>query len=242
MSNVTLKWLGGAGFIIENGELCIGIDLYLSNACMNEDGAFKRLMPPPILPGDLDMDYLIATHEHGDHLDPGSICDFISMDTKTRLICPTVTKRDAISFGVDSERITLLNRGEALDFDGFSIRAVPSDHGDASPDAIGVFINIGGKTIYFMGDTCFRTDFIEYIGWKEEIDVMLVAINGKFGNPDSRDAAHFMQMLKPKLTIPCHFWLFAEHGGNPGDFIEYSKSIAPGLDSMLLCIDEKIEL
>ena len=242
MSNVSLKWLGGAGFIIKSGELVIGIDLYLSNACMDKNGAFKRLSPPVVRPGDLNMDYLIASHEHGDHLDSGSICDFISKDNKTRLICPAVTKRDAISFGVDRERIIELNRGESLDFDGFSIRAVPSDHGDLSPDAIGVFISIGGKTVYFIGDSCFRTDFPDYIGWKAEIDVLLVPINGKYGNPDARDAAYLVQMLNPKLTIPCHFWLFAEHGGNPGEFIECCERIAPDSEIKLLCIGEEIEL
>ena len=242
MSDVLLKWIGGAGFIIKTDKLTIGIDLYLSNACMDDKGAFKRLAPPLIKPDELDLDYLLSSHEHGDHLDPGSINSLISKGNSTRLICPADTKKGAERLGVDKSRIVELNRGDALDLGDFSVRAVPADHGDQSRDAVGFFLSICGKCIYFTGDTCFRTDFEEYIGLKEEIDVLLVPINGKYGNPDARDAAYFVQMLKPKLTIPCHFWLFAEHGGDPGDFIECCNRIAPESKTAVLCIGEKIIL
>jgi len=237
-----LRWLGGAGFTVKTGDLTIGIDLYLSNACMREDGSFKRLVPPPVTPESLTLDYLIASHEHGDHFDIGSMHSFIRGDNVTRLICSSNTAIEARRLNVDTARIIELNRGGALDFDGFSLRAVMADHGEDSPDAIGFFINANGNTIYFTGDTCFRTDFMECIGPHEPIDALLVPINGRFGNPDGRDAAYFAQMLKPKVTIPCHFWLFAEHGGDPGQFLECCAAIAPDTKAMVLSIGEEIEL
>jgi len=45
-----------------------------------------------------------------------------------------------------------------------------------------------------------------------------------FGNLDSSEAADAAEILKPKLTVPCHFWNFAEHGGDPNKFIEEMKN------------------
>jgi len=238
LSSLHLTWMGGAGFLIRADNLTIGIDLYLSNACMREDESFKRLVSPPVSPEDLKLDYLIATHEHGDHFDVGSIHQLVSPANAMRLICPGNTAKEARCLGVDPARIHELNRGNSLTFDGFSIRAVIADHGDDSPDAIGVFLSITGKVIYFVGDSQFRTDFLDCIGPHEAIDVLLVPINGRFGNPDGRDAAYFVQMLKPKVAIPCHYWLFLEHGGDPGDFLECCGRIAPETKAKVLSIGE----
>jgi len=238
LNSLHLYWLGGAGFLVRADNLTIGIDLYLSNACMREDESFKRLVPPPVSPKDLKLDYLIASHEHGDHFDTGSIHQLISPANATQLICPGNTAKEAVYLGIDPARIHELNRGDSLDLNGFSIRAVMADHGDDSPDAIGFFLSVRGKVIYFVGDSRFRTDFLGCIGPHEAIDVLLVPINGRFGNPDGRDAAYFAQMLKPKVVIPCHYWLFLEHGGDPGDFLECCGRIASESKAKILSIGE----
>ena len=235
-----LQWLGGAGFIVKTGTVTIGIDLYLSNSCMQDNGAFKRLTIPPVRPEDLKLDYLLASHEHRDHFDTGSIGKLLHPNTK--LICPANTKALALSCGIDTFSIIELNRGESRNFGDFSIRAVIADHGDDAPDAVGFFIEAEGKTIYFVGDSCFRTDFVAIINPPKTIDVMLVPINGKFGNPDARDAAHFTQMFKPRLTIPCHFWLFKEHGGDPGEFCEWAGKAAPKSKVKVMSIGEVITI
>ena len=99
---------------------------------------------------------------------------------------------------------------------------------------------MAGKVVYYIGDSRFRTDFLQCVEHYEPIDVFLVPINGKFGNPDARDAAYFVQMLRPKLTIPCHYWITKEHGGDPGEFVECCKRIAPGAAVEVLPIGETI--
>ena len=29
------------------------------------------------------------------------------------------------------------------------------------------------------------------------------------------------------MAIPCHFWMFAEHGGSPAQFLDACKELAP---------------
>ena len=237
-----ITWLGGAGFLLRSDSAITGIDLYLSNSCMRENGAMKRLVPPPARAADLELDYLIVSHDHGDHLDLGSIHELIRPDNKTVLLCPSDTKRKALENGVDPGRIIELNRERTLTFDGMTVRAVCCDHGSSAPDAIGCFVTMADKVVYFLGDSRFRTDFLDYIGPREPIDALLVPINGRFGNPDSRDAAYFTQMLRPKLSIPCHFWLTKEHGGDPGEFASCCAAIAPDIAIAVLAIGETISV
>ena len=35
-----------------------------------------------------------------------------------------------------------------------------------------------------------------------------------YGNMDSKDTVELAMALKPKLTIPCHYGMFASHGGD----------------------------
>jgi len=234
-------WLGGAGFVVKSRSVTIGIDLYLSNACMRPDGAFKRLTAPPAAAKNLKLDYLLASHEHGDHLDEGSIQDFITAENRTKLIAPGVTIAKAKSLlHTGGERFITLDRGGVVNFPEFALRAVTADHGPGTPDAVGFFLTAEKKTVYFLGDSCYREDFLDVIGPRPDIDLLLVPINGRFGNPNARDGAAFMKLLQPKLTVPCHFWLFAEHGGDPGEFIDICRAELPHMPYAIMAIGESI--
>ena len=58
--------------------------------------------------------------------------------------------------------------------------------------------------------------------WKEEylsagpLDVLIAPINGAYGNLNEQEQVTLTKTLQPKLTVPCHFGMFASHGGHPG--------------------------
>ena len=238
-----LYWLGGVAYIIKTSDMTIGLDLYLSDSCRNERDDFKRLVPAPVLAEELELDFLIATHEHNDHFDIGSIDGIINDKTKTRLIGPgTVMNMAKEEFGIDAKRLIRLDRNKNVEVNRLKISGVFSDHGEYSPDAIGVIIRIEGRSIYFTGDTCYRVDLPELIPIKGYIDLLIVPINGKYGNPDSKDAAYITAWVKPKTVIPCHFWMFKEHGGDPGAFIKYCSEIAPTSRILVPAIGEQLIL
>ena len=86
---IRLTWMGGAGFLITFGGLRIGIDIYLSDACHGADGSFKRLTLAPCRAQELDLDYLISTHDHGDHFDVISVPEMLNMNGRMKVICPS---------------------------------------------------------------------------------------------------------------------------------------------------------
>ena len=241
MSRNFIRSMGGAGFVIEFDGIRIGLDLYLSNSMMDAKGNFKRLVPPPVDPSTLELDYLIASHDHGDHLDTGCIREWFSRHQALKLIGP----RSSLSTAGDAvpmDRKITLERGGALKLNSaITIRGVFCDHGDLSPDAIGVVFEIGKTRIYFTGDTCFRPDLQELTGFFD-VDILIVPINPTFGNPGPDGAAQIVRMFKAKKVIPCHYWLFMEHGGDPASFASACATVAPDTNVEILMVGEEMQL
>ncbi|MBN1685752.1 MAG: hypothetical protein JW852_03810, partial [Spirochaetales bacterium] len=59
-------------------------------------------------------------------------------------------------------------------------------------------------------------------------------INGAFGNLDGITAAKLARDCRAKVAIPCHYWMFAEHGGSPAQFLESCKEYAPEVEAKLM--------
>jgi len=238
-NEVLLYWLGGSGYIIKNNIITIGLDIYLSNSCQKADEVYKRLVPPPLSPEDIKLDYLIASHSDGDHLDIGSLDKFISDKTDTKIIGPDSVIKRCKGLGIARERLIRLNRGEKIKINSLKLKAVFADHGEISPDCIGIIIHLSGKNIYFTSDTCYRPDLPELVNLNEKIDLLIVPINGKY-NPDFKDASYIAAWVKPEIVIPTHFWMFKEHGGEPGKFVEFCSQVAPGVKILIPAIGESI--
>lgn len=218
-------FLGQAGFVFKTtaGQM-IAVDPYLSNCCQRYFG-FKRLMPCILDPGDLVFDQIIATHAHYDHFDPDSI-PVLMANGHTELIGALDTKAECERLGI-RENVTYLTCGETLRRDSMMLTAVPCDHGPDTPYALGLLLEIDGKRIYIMGDTAYRLDYLDN-PILHHVDLLILPINGAFGNLNEEQAVRVAQVLTPELVVPCHYWNFAEHGGNPGIFQNRMREILPG--------------
>lgn len=212
---VAVFWAGQAGYIIKTSEnKLIALDIYLSDCCERYFG-FKRVMPYLLEAHELSFDYVIASHGHYDHFDVDSVPALMRGDTK--FIGAMDTKAECERLGI-TKNTTFLNCGDQYEADGFTLTGVPCDHGADTPYALGLWFEIEGKTIYYMGDTAFRKDYLENPRVQSP-NLLLAPINGMFGNLDSKEAAAVAEILKPEVTVPCHFWNFVQHGGNPNEFI-----------------------
>ena len=236
----SITFTGQAGFIFQLPlGYRIGIDLYLSDCCQRYFG-FKRLMPLLYNPIELKLDLLLATHSHYDHFDPDSV-PLIMSNGKTRLIAAQDIKVEAEKLNLDRSRITYLKTYDVFENEHIKIKAMPCDHGAETPYAIGLLIEADGRKIYVAGDTCFREDFFTN-SELNNLDVMIMPINGAFGNMNEVEGARAVNIIKPKLAIPCHFWNFAEHGGNPDKFKEEMKNIYKSENFILMRQGETIEI
>ena len=216
-NKTSLFFIGQAGFIIKSkkGSL-LGIDLYLSNCVERVEGhdGFKRLLPCILEPDEITLDHLIATHQHTDHFDIDSMSILIGND-KTKLYASYDCQEEAAQLNLDAEKITYVKCGDHCDADDFSLDFVFCDHGTSAPGAVGVVISVDNHKIYIAGDTCLRLDKVEEIQKHGHFDVMIAPINGAYGNLNEVECVTLSRALSPDLTIPCHYGMFASHGGNP---------------------------
>ncbi len=239
-----LFFLGQAGFIIKNadGEL-LGIDLYLSDCVERVEGhmGFKRLQPKLLWADEVELDVIIATHPHLDHFDLDSVPELLSCP-KARLYasenCLALTEK----LELQQDRISYVRPGDHREQGGFSMHFIACDHGAGAPDAVGAVIETDGKRIVEVGDTCLRLDRVEELLSFGRPDVLIAPINGAYGNLNEQDCVRLTQALHPGAVIPCHFGMFASHGGNPGRFYELMKEADPGQKILFLSLGESVML
>lgn len=239
-NNISLTFAGQAGFLLQTASgYRVGIDLYLSDCC-NRYFGFKRLMPYLFKPEELNLDLLIATHAHYDHLDPDSVPLILAND-KTQMLLALDCAGEVQKIGIDEKRATYLKENAIFKNDNITVKAMPCDHGKDTPFAIGLLIDADGKRIYITGDTCFREDYFSNPEL-ENCDVMIMPINGAFGNLNETEGAKAVGIVSPKLCIPCHYWNFAEHGGNPQLFQNEMNEKYSNIPYMLMRPGEIIQL
>ena len=240
-------WLfsvGQAGFIVKSstGKL-IGIDLYLSDCVEPLEGhvGFKRLLPKILDEEDLVFDVLIATHEHYDHFDVDAMSGLMS-NGRTVLFasaeCMSLVRKGKI----DESRVTYVRPGDSSEAAGFRLYFTTCDHGAGAPDAVGVVISIDGKKVFETGDTCLRLDRIDEYSSHGPFDALIAPINGAFGNMNERECAELANALRPRVTIPCHYGMFASHGGNPGLFHDIMRQDYPSDNYLLMTQGEIHEI
>lgn len=226
VGEIAIVWLGQAGFMLKDSyNHIVAIDPYLTDYCERIVG-FRRVMPKLISPDAVCADVLISTHDHPDHFDDDAMPFLLSGETILLGAYSSIEKARKIGF--DDKNMIKIAEGDVVDLDWCKIHAVYADHGDLAPDAIGVVIEIEGIKVYFAGDTAYRPDKIQKIADMKP-DIIIPPINGEYGNLDSAEAVKLTIDVKAKLVIPCHFWMFVEHKGDPFKFCTEAEERLNGI-------------
>ena len=218
---VAIQWLGQSGFALKaHGGGVIVVDPYLSDSA-NKDGGAARLVDIPIRPKDVRLDYLFLTHDHVDHTDPESAPVIAQMNPDAPVICPPSSCRHLIKLGVPASQITTAMPGQSLEFPTFAVHVVAAQHSEDSVGFVFEFQNDGSSTdtvsVYVTGDTEYNDGLASAV---EEYgpEVLIVPINGRWGNMDAAQAAKLTALIAPREVIPAHYGMFAENTADPADF------------------------
>lgn len=232
--------MGQAGFVIKSasGQL-LAVDLYLSDCVESDEGhiGFKRLWPSIIEPKDIVFDYVIATHPHLDHYDRDTIPKLMA-NPKTMLLASEKCRQYENLLKENGKRAQYYKPGDSVCVGDFEIDFINCDHGILAPDAFGVIISVDKKRICMTGDTCLRLDRKDEYLKKGKLDILIGPINGAYGNMNEEDFATLSAEINPKLTIPCHFGMFASHGGSPLKFINTMNKLTN--QYLLMTVGEKL--
>ncbi len=154
-----------------------------------------------------DLDAVLISHMHHDHLDLASLR---RLGRDTRLLVPAGAGAWLRRRGFPS--VTELSVGEVGNVGTLAVTAVEARHDGRrwprGPDAetLGYLVR-GRRAVYFAGDTAL---FEEVATVLPPLDVALLPVGGWGptlgpGHMDPRDAARAAALLKPRLAIPVHW-------------------------------------
>ena len=216
-AEAALWWLGQAGYVIRAGDTTVAIDPYLTDSAAANSPEFTRLFSPPIAPEELRADICVITHDHLDHLDPETIRRYPAK-AETWFVAPRLTALHLPELGIPANRIVRLDAGETRTVDGVEVRGV-----FALPTGADVLDTTGYRLRFANGRSVYHTSDSEFhplvlAAAPREPDVMLVPINGKWGNPGPEQAAEFAAAVRPRFVLPNHYDLMALNAENPETF------------------------
>jgi L-ascorbate metabolism protein UlaG (beta-lactamase superfamily) len=190
-----IRFLGHACFELTDGDTRVLIDPFLSG---NPKAAVEA--------GEVNPTHIFLTHGHADHI--GDTVD-IAKRTGAQVVAIVELAEELGESGV--ENVADPNIGGTVEFDGGWVRLTPAWHTALSPNGTahmpaGLVINLGGKTIYHLGDTGLFSD-LALPGKRDELDVALMCIGGHY-TMDRHDAVVAAELVGAKQVIPCHYDTF----------------------------------
>ncbi|MGH2879040.1 MAG: MBL fold metallo-hydrolase [Solirubrobacteraceae bacterium] len=244
-----IAFLGHASVLIE----LEGVRL-LTDPLLRSRVAHLRRQAPPIPAGSFaDVDVVLISHLHHDHLDLPSL-RLLGRDTE--LVVPLGAGRWLRGRGFT--RVSELSVGDGLSMAGTQIVAVPAHHdgrraGGPAGETIGYLVG-ERRVVYFAGDTEL---FPAMSKLAPSLDVALLPVAGWGpnlgpGHMGPLDAARALAAIQPRIAIPVHWGtllpvgLARRHRARLGDpprlFAEYAARLAPAVEVRILAPGQATKL
>ena len=201
---MTLKmtWYGHACFLIEVGKTKLLTDPFITGNPLS-----------PVQADEVEADYILVSHGHGDHLGD-------TLDIATRTGATVISNYEIQNWIVNQgfENVHPQHIGGGFNYPWGRVKLTIAHHGSALPDGTyggnpcGFLFYIQGKKIYHACDTGLFYD-MKLIG-EEGIDLAILPIGDNFTmGPD--DALRAVKLIEPTHVIPIHYDTFDVIKQNP---------------------------
>ena len=185
-------FLGQSGWLLDAGANRICIDPFLTG---NPLAAHK--------PDDINCNYLLVTHAHGDHI---ADAEPIAKRNDALVIS---TDEIAADLGAKGCRTHAMHIGGTHTFPFGKLRLTIAFHGSgiAGGNPCGFLLETGGKRVYHAGDTALCSDMKLLHELWGPVDLAFLPIGGNY-TMDSDDAVTAARWIQPRLVVPMHYGTF----------------------------------
>ncbi len=210
-----LVWMGHSSYFMQTGGKRILVDPVLDMASpvsfFNKAFQGTDIYQPADLP---DIDYLVISHDHWDHLDYKTVMEI--KDRTGKVICPLGVGEHFEYWGFDLGRIIELDWNEEAKLDeGFTVYCLPARHfsGRGLKPNQSLWASFLFKTpsenIFIGGDGGYDTHFVEIASRFGKIDLAILE-NGQYDSgwkyihllPD--DLVKVIKDLNPENVLTVH--------------------------------------
>lgn len=220
---LALSWIGHASVLARMGQVTMAVDPVLSNRIGMRIGRRvvgpARLLPPPVSADNLrNIDLVLLTHAHFDHLDRPTLAA-IASDTTTVITPPGCAKLVPPGFA----EVRTVASGSSIDFNGITIHAIEPRHWGARTvldrhRRVNSYLAAGdGHTVLFAGDTAETTVFN-----KIAADVAVLGVGAyepwEHMHATPEQVWRMFQNMDARFLLPVHhstFELSDEPAGDP---------------------------
>lgn len=192
----------------------------------------------PVSSGEVEAEYILLTHGHGDHLG-----DTLSIAQRCGSLC--IAENELASYLASKGlRAHTMHIGGSYLFDFGRVKLTQALHTSVTPDrecagaATGLLIFIQDKIVYHMGDTGLFGD-MELIGRMHPVDYLLVPIGDNF-TMGIDDAVQACKFVKPGTAVPMHYNTFDVIKADPSEF--KSKAEKEGISCTVMAFGQEIDL
>ncbi len=212
-------WFGHSTFLLNMNGKMILVDPVFSGAASPFSFMVKRFQKPVLSLEELpDIDYIVISHDHYDHLDMESIQFFL--DKKVKFITPLGVGSYLRGWGVSKDLIFEKDWWESVKFEDIEFTATPAQH-FSGRDGIHNNVTLWASwvikskesSVYFSGDSGYDTHFKEIGDKLGPFDVAFLEsgqYNENWGSvhmfPD--EAAKAYKELRANKFFPVHWGMF----------------------------------
>ncbi|MFQ5532198.1 MAG: MBL fold metallo-hydrolase, partial [Candidatus Nanoarchaeia archaeon] len=207
IGDIEIKWLGHAGFLIENSRV-IYIDPY------------------NIREGSEKADLILITHSHYDHC---SVADMEKIvKENTRIVMPADCQSKITRFDVPI-KMEIVEPGQELGVGEIKIQAIPSYNIDKhfhpkDEHWVGYLIKMNNIIIYHAGDSDVVDEMQKLTGHNQPDKkfVALLPVGGRF-TMSAEEAVEAAKIIKPDLAIPMHYGSIVGDQSDAREFVDLCK-------------------